>query len=131
MFCKHCGKEISEKASMCPNCGTLTDNNTVINKPADKKGDMFSTIALVLACFAFLTGVTFGAICCVHDFGALLITVICFTTILPALAAICLGITTLYQKNGSRPSRTIAIVAIALAGVVLLFLYLAACILLG
>lgn len=26
MYCKHCGKEIDDRAVFCPNCGTETDN---------------------------------------------------------------------------------------------------------
>lgn len=29
MFCKHCGKELDERAVVCPNCGCATDNGTM------------------------------------------------------------------------------------------------------
>ncbi len=31
MFCKKCGKEINDQASICPHCGQATDYNPVVN----------------------------------------------------------------------------------------------------
>ena len=38
MYCTNCGKEIDDKAVVCPHCGVVTDNyvQPVIDKPAQK-----------------------------------------------------------------------------------------------
>lgn len=45
MFCKECGKEISDNSYVCPHCGVLTDNKN------DTKGKKNSKVVALLLCF--------------------------------------------------------------------------------
>lgn len=48
MFCKNCGKEIDDKAVICPNCGVPTDNaatNTTGKNPADAPNSGFAVLS--------------------------------------------------------------------------------------
>lgn len=127
MYCKHCGKEIADEAIMCPNCGTPTGTESKVH-PSAQTGTSapFGSIALFLACFALLTGIVFGAFFYVYTESAILLYFIGFTTILPALAAVCLGITTLSRETKPR-EYNMAVVAIMLAALTLTFVFLTAC----
>ncbi len=129
MYCKHCGKELADEALMCPDCGTPTDGKRAAQKPAlvNEQPSPRGTVALFLAIFAFVTGIIFGSFFYVFTGSAILLYMIGATTILPALTAVCLGITVLIRGEAGK-ERAIAIVAIALAGTVLLFLFLSVCI---
>ncbi len=129
MYCKNCGKELSEEALMCPNCGTPTGNKPHVRKSAHAVSSAsLGVIAFFLGCFSFVTGIIFGAFFYVYPAASLLLYIIGATTIMPALATICLGIAALMREIQSR-YRVLTIVAIVLAGISLLFLYLTACIL--
>ena len=69
----------------------------------------------------------FGSFFCVYPAAVIFLFMIGSTTFLPGLTAICLGIIALVRKNDSH-DRIMAIIAIALAGVALLFLFLVLCI---
>lgn len=66
MFCKNCGKEIDDRAMVCPNCGFGTDIiSTMVNKNAEKEkranpcaivGFILSLVALL---FTFLNIVVY------------------------------------------------------------------------
>lgn len=61
MFCKTCGKEISDEAVVCPECGCLTHNEAVTTESEQaKKGSKTSTIlgiiGIVVAWFFALAG---------------------------------------------------------------------------
>lgn len=50
MFCKNCGKEIDDKAVICPNCGVPTDNaatNTTGTNPADAPNSGFAVLSFL------------------------------------------------------------------------------------
>lgn len=131
MYCKNCGKELSEEAIMCPNCGTPMGKISNARKVAhDASFVPFGVIALFLGCFSFVTGIIFGAFLYVYSAAVILLYFLGASTILPALTAICLGIVAVMRKTESRDF-ALGIVAIALAGFVLLFLFLTACILVG
>ena len=131
MYCKNCGKELSEEAIMCPDCGTPTGNKSNMRKSAQGGTQVpLSFIALFLGCFSFVTGIIFGAFFYVYTAASLLFYVIGATSILPALTTICLGITALTRETESH-SRILTIIAIVLAGVTLLFLFLTVCIIIG
>lgn len=50
MFCKNRGKEIDDKAVICPNCGVPTDNaatNTTGTNPADAPNSGFAVLSFL------------------------------------------------------------------------------------
>ena len=59
MFCSNCGKEISDKAYICPNCGVKT------NASADAENDQLrsmSIAAIVLTFFVPIVGFILGIV---------------------------------------------------------------------
>lgn len=68
MFCSKCGKEISDDAVICPNCGVPTSNYYRANtKPTSNVDDSnnvntMSIIALVMSFFIPLVGFIMGLI---------------------------------------------------------------------
>ena len=68
MFCSKCGKEISDDAVICPNCGVPTNNyNGVSTKPKSNTDDAgnvntMSIIALVMSFIIPLVGCILGMI---------------------------------------------------------------------
>ena len=68
MFCKNCGKEVTEDATFCPNCGTALDKevpnapiydapvNNYAPQPAPKKdtSNNIAVVGFVLSFFALL-----------------------------------------------------------------------------
>ena len=132
MYCKYCGKELSNEAIMCPNCGTPTDLRTNPSKPQGTDGTPrapFGLIALIFAAVAFLTGIIFGAFFLVPYFNTnFLLYFICGTAILPGIASIGLASAALYHRGSRTADRVMAIIAIVLAVIVLLFLFLSACV---
>jgi len=89
-----------------------------------------SAIALFFAIVSFVTGVIFGAFFFVFPHSAYLLYVLGTATVLPALAGIALGIYALVDLKNSenKNAKTMGIVAVVFAGVALLFLFLAGCI---
>lgn len=134
MYCSHCGKEISAQAIMCPFCGEPTKNAPI--KTAEPEvttsvqGDKvtgLSIIGLILAMFAFVTGIIFGAFFYCFSSSVVLIYIIGATTILPGLAGLSLGA---YVHNVSGKTngtaKLCAVTAIVLSVIVLLFLFITA-----
>ena len=68
MFCSKCGKEISDDAVICPNCGVPTSNyKGASTKPKSNSDDAsnvntMSIIALVMSFFVPLVGLIMGVI---------------------------------------------------------------------
>ncbi|MGN0765660.1 MAG: zinc-ribbon domain-containing protein [Christensenellales bacterium] len=68
MFCSKCGKEISDDAVICPNCGVPTSNyKGASTKPKSNSDDAsnvntMSIIALVMSFFVPLVGFIMGLI---------------------------------------------------------------------
>jgi len=136
MYCKNCGKQLSDGAIMCPECGEptktsvalsgATDNITETHEETTQKSNPLAAIGFFLSMFAFVTGIVFGAFMYVFVGAAALVLVIGPACILPALAGISIGIYAL--KNAKGTQKGLAIAGIVLAAVVLLFLFLTACI---
>ncbi len=106
MFCRHCGKEISDEAFMCPDCGTPTieRKNKNIEIPnqlqnSDKKEKGISIIGFLFALIAFITGIIFGSFFFVFSASVVLLYVISATTILPALTSLAIGIYTIITST--------------------------------
>ena len=142
MFCKHCGKELSEEAFMCPNCGTPTRtdlnkdntqkelaNSEVESAPAGVNKVGLATLAFVLSMIAFVTGIIFGALGYVF-FSLVFIESL---SILPALAGIAIGVYLLSTERNrlTGNAKAFTVVSIVLSAVVLLFLFLTICIIIG
>lgn len=90
MFCKNCGKEISDNAATCPNCGEPTSLQT-----GKKSKTTFVLLAL------FLGG--FGA----HRFylgniGLGILYLVFFWTFIPAIVALVEAIVIGFSKNDPR-----------------------------
>ena len=128
MYCKHCGKELSDEAILCPDCGTPTGVKPN-RKPAsaDGKPSPLGAIALFLSIFSFVTGIIFGAFFYTYAASALLLYIISAASILPGLAAVSLGIAVLYREEKERDC-IFAILSIVLGGVALLFLFITGCV---
>lgn len=130
MYCKHCGKELSDEALMCPNCGAPTGARSNIRKPSapsDGQTSPLGAIALFLSIFSFVTGIIFGSFFYAYAASVILLYFISATSILPGLAAVCLGIAILHRREGGR-GWVFAIVSIVAAGIALFFLFIAACV---
>lgn len=55
MYCKNCGKEISEGARFCPYCGKSVADETVVDKPIRHSGSSYSRgLCMILACLGFV-----------------------------------------------------------------------------
>ncbi len=137
MFCRHCGKEISDEAFMCPDCGTPTieRKNKNIEIPnqlqnSDKKEKGISVIGFLFALIAFITGIIFGSFFFVFSASVVLLYVISATTILPALTSLAIGIYTIITstENSDKICKPLAITSVSLSGFVVLFLFIASCI---
>ena len=50
MFCKNCGKEIDDKAVICPNCGCATENEVTTNKSNSETLKLITKIFMVIGC---------------------------------------------------------------------------------
>ena len=143
MYCRYCGKELSDKAFMCPHCGAPT-NSDVAQKDEEKEvkpetqntaqtSDTNKTalaiVAFVLSTFALVTGIIFGAFFYVYVGSVVLLYIIGATTILPALAGLAIGS---YLLSAGRNHLTFggklfATLAVIYSVIVLLFLFLTAC----
>ena len=136
MYCRYCGKQISEEAIMCPECGTptkpLSSTPFVEEKTPEVKTPSnipWTIIGFLLTAFAFLTGIVFGSVMLASVKGAALLYVIGPASILPALAGISILISTLKNETGVK--KILALVGIGLAGVALLFVFIAVCVTVG
>lgn len=137
MFCKNCGKELSNNAIMCPDCGEPVDLTVV--KPATKQEPVLtdaaknlkalSVVGMTLTLIAFVTGIIFGTFFYVYTSAAILLYIIGHSSILPALVGLSIGIYVLaHSKDADKSAKTLSIISVVFAGVVLLFLFLAGCI---
>lgn len=130
MYCRHCGKELSDEAPICPACGTPTGVKFKIPETAAEKigqPSPLGAIALFLAIFSFVTGIVFGAFFYAFAASVVLLYIIGAASILPALASVGLGIAVLY-RGGTNRERVFAVISIVLAGIALFFLFIAECI---
>ena len=66
MYCKNCGKQIEDKAVICPHCGVATDRYALITQPAvqTSKNNGFAIAGFVLSFFSYLAilGLVFSCI---------------------------------------------------------------------
>jgi len=57
MFCKNCGKDISDSARVCPNCGEVFEKESIGDRVADValRGVSIGLLALALGFFFTMT----------------------------------------------------------------------------
>ena len=67
--CKECGKEISDQATNCPNCGCPINDDTITKEvKASKKVAIFIIVILVIVC---IIGFIFGYFIPSHTYPTL------------------------------------------------------------
>lgn len=138
MYCRYCGKEISDEAFMCPNCGTPTGTAPSKKKvqnaaPETSAGGVnataLSVVAFILSMIAFVTGIIFGAFFYVYTGGVLLLYVLGTITILPALAGLSIGTYLLCsgRNQNTYGTKVLATISVIYSALVLTFLLITAC----
>lgn len=66
-YCKHCGKEIDDKAVVCIYCGCATNDTEVSSgnvqhsKSSDNNSNMMSVVGLVISCVSLIVAL-FGTV---------------------------------------------------------------------
>lgn len=75
MFCKSCGKEIDEKALICPNCGVATDNYMTVAKPKapEQKVNGLAIAGMICAIVGIIGG---NYIFCIPSIVGLILSII-------------------------------------------------------
>lgn len=138
MYCKHCGKEISNEAFMCPSCGEPTDKFSPAQQrqprpstETDRKTTAIAGIGFTLSLIAFVTGTIFGSFFFVYSMSAVLLYVFSATTILPALTGLCVGIYLLVCNDGRRLVKAFATCSVVFSAIVLAFLFVGGCVIVG
>lgn len=56
MFCRNCGKEVSDNAVVCPYCGAQLSEFKAGNEPENKEYSIMAIVGLVLSFFFSLAG---------------------------------------------------------------------------
>ena len=64
MFCKNCGKEISDNAYVCPNCGVKVGGGVRTGGGMEVDGRKTNTLAIVGFILSFFVSIA-GLICCI------------------------------------------------------------------
>lgn len=138
MYCKRCGKEISDEAFMCPSCGEPTDKYSPAQQKqprpstgTDRKTTAIASIGFTLSLIAFVTGTVFGSFFFFDSISSLLLYVISATTILPALTGLCVGIYLLVCNDGRRLVKAFATCSVVFSAIVLAFLFVGGCVIIG
>ena len=73
-YCKHCGKEIDDKAVVCIYCGCATNDTEVSSgnvqhsKSSDNNSNMMSVVGLVISCVSLIVAL-FGTVAIVSTIG--------------------------------------------------------------
>ena len=121
MYCRHCGKQISDEAIMCPDCGAPTKPVKVtppqepnIEKPvSDDKKSFFNSLGIVgfvLSIYALIAYL----LASISYFG----TGITSGVIPAALTGVSIGIVCIKHATGTH--RVLAIVGMGISGFVIL-----------
>lgn len=56
MFCNNCGKEINEKAVVCPYCGVITNQNALKAESSEKQTNTMAIIGFIFSFFIAIVG---------------------------------------------------------------------------
>ncbi len=62
MFCRTCGKEVNDNAIVCPNCGCLIDETSVIKSEEKPQKNGMAVAGFVCSFFMPILGWVFGGI---------------------------------------------------------------------
>ena len=134
MYCHHCGKELSDEAFMCPDCGTPTGNNTqkkFVEKDSEggSKSRFTAIACFVLSAIAFLAGIVELSI----SLAAEAYSVGLLVVVIGGLGGVAFGIHALCAGSAKENStmRLITIIGLALAGFILFYDFIATCVALG
>lgn len=94
MFCKNCGKEIDDKASVCVHCGVAVENEAL---KTDKKVNAFGIAGFVVSLVSLYLGIYF----CIASVVGLVLSIVGMTQMKKcrvnglAVAGLVLGIVSL------------------------------------
>lgn len=137
MYCYHCGKELSNDALMCPNCGAPTKNTNAAKQEEAATVAVgggvnikaLSAVGLILSAIAFVTGIIFGAFFFTYSYSMVLLYILSGSTILPALAGLSIGVyVSMLKDNNNYPSKACSVCSIVFSSIVLAFLFIGGCI---
>lgn len=139
MYCKNCGKQLSDEAFMCPECGTPTD--LVIAKPSIPQSEpvksvhaqkivAIASIGYIISAISCIIGIIWGAFLYLYPSAVVVIFVLNGFIVLPAIFSLALCIYCLYMN---RPEKIAAVtvrsvVGIVLSSIILAFLFVTMCI---
>lgn len=128
MYCKHCGKEISDEAIACPGCGHPTKCNHARKERPSMQDPRLSNPAaiagLVLSAIAFVAGIVLLSISLAKSYGSILYYNI--LVVLPAVLGLALDIFGFSRARifGTFLQKALAIVGMVLAGIALLYFFI-------
>lgn len=138
MYCKNCGKELSDRAEMCPSCGEPMGVNRQCEqqhrqvRQASAGVDLkaLSIVSLVLGAISFLVAVAYSIFFFVTNTAVVLLYIISAAAIIPALAGLSVGIYVLMtaRPETDRLSKPVSIASVVLTSVVLFALFVVSCI---
>lgn len=134
MYCKHCGKEISDNALMCPDCGEPT--NAPKSKPVKATdenpgencghtvefgfgGSLISFVSWIFYLVVLICGYRYASVCGI---------VLGITTGAVSLVSLYLSVKGIFITDSDSKTRTIAIVGTAISATMLLGFLLLTCI---
>ena len=129
MYCKHCGKEISDEAIACPGCGhpTKVDRSARKEKVPSARDPRLSNPSMiagfVLSAIAFVAGVILLSLSLVGNYESILYY--SALILLPAIIGLTLDIYGLSRARifGTDVQKGLAIIGIVLAGIVLFYFF--------
>lgn len=134
MYCRYCGKQISDEAIMCPDCGTPTQNMEKTTAAKEVKpqeveapvtsASQLSVVGFVLALISFVSSMIFGSYLFAEAYANGYI--IGCGSIMPAFAGLSIGIYRVKLERGGK--KAFAIISIVLSGIALFYLFLAFCV---
>lgn len=127
MYCKNCGKQLSDEAIMCPDCGMPTGvkaNAPAVNENENKNAHKsnakaIALIGFVFACIAFFCTIVIGS--AILDGGYLYLPD--GLTVLPALAAIGMGIYALCSREGGA-AKVFSIINVSISGFTIFYSFI-------
>lgn len=148
MYCKHCGKELSDEAVMCPNCGTPTMHRAQPKKSAaesepapavELKGKTGAIIAFTCALIALLCCIFFVSYTIAYGririysnhfsvLGAVFGYAMGLLTIATALLGLLGGIYGVIHAAGVRKYRALSTAAIAISASALIIFFMLYCV---